>query len=364
MNRNRHWTKVLAAVLTLVLLSGCASKKPEFVPVPSGIEVTDVLGRQVPVPKNSQRAACLYAFAGHVAVMLGAENRIVAIVDGLKRDILMQRKIANIANLPAPFNSGAVNIEELTRAKPDVAFIRLNTAQDPGEVKKLVDAKIPYVLIDYTNMAQQKMAILAMGQALGAEAKARAYLTYYDDTIAMVKNRLKDLPQDKKIRVYHSVNEATRTDEVGGISDEILNAAGLINVAAGSKLSVVEDKQYANIEQIYNYKPQAIIVNEASVTEYILKNNAWQGLKAVQDHEVYTLPVGISRWAHPGSIETPLAVLYLAKLFYPEKFDDIDIEKVTKDFYATYFDLDLTDDDIQSILSGQGMRLPKPDAAN
>ena len=35
---------------------------------------------------------------------------------------------------------------------------------------------------------------------------------------------------------------------------------------------------------------------------------------------VYQLPVGISRWAHPGSVESPIAALYIAQLFKSASF--------------------------------------------
>jgi iron complex transport system substrate-binding protein len=41
----------------------------------------------------------------------------------------------------------------------------------------------------------------------------------------------------------------------------------------------------------------------------------------VQKGEVYQIPIGITRWGHPSSFETPLAILWLMKLLYPGSFE-------------------------------------------
>jgi len=45
-----------------------------------------------------------------------------------------------------------------------------------------------------------------------------------------------------------------------------------------------------------------------------------------------------------------MAALFIAKLYYPEQFSDIDLIQITQYYYKKYFDLDL---------SGEGMRLSK-----
>lgn len=45
--------------------------------------------------------------------------------------------------------------------------------------------------------------------------------------------------------------------------------------------------------------------------------------------------------------------------FYPELFADIDLTQTVKDHYQQWFELTLTDADVATILSGEGMRLAK-----
>ena len=87
-----------------------------------------------------------------------------------------------------------------------------------------------------------------------------------------------------------------------------------------------------------------------------MENEQWASLQAVKNGKVLPMPNGISRWGHFSSLETPLAVLWTAKTVYPERFEDIDMKTVTRDFYKQSFDWDLDDATTDKILSGQDMR--------
>lgn len=326
----------------------------------TGQQLVDCAGRTVEIPKEKDRIACLYAYTGHVAVLLQCEEKVVAVVDGLKRDSLMQMKIPELNELSAPYNSGAINIEELAAAKPDLIFLRASNLQDEGELEKLDGLSIPYVVIEYVTMEDQKNSIRIMGQALDRQEEAEAYLSYYETTIDMVQERLSALPEEKRKTVYHSVNEAVRTDLPDTLSFQVLEAAGCRNVVTGDQeLRIDGEKGYVTVEQIYLWDPDLILANEPDAREYFITDSKFSGLRAVREGAVFQLPVGLSRWGHPGSLESPLAVLYIASTLYPEYFQDIDMTEEIRSFYDTFFHIALTDEDIRQILEGEGMRAPR-----
>lgn len=347
-------------LLAALLLSGCGSAKTPA-PVPdTGRTVVDCSGREVTLPPEVDSVACLYAYTGHLTVLLGCEDRIDAVVKGLKRDLLMERKLENLEDMPCPYSAGDINMEELAAVAPDVIFLRVETLVDSGEVEKLDNLGIPYVFFDYVTMADQLDSIALMGACLGTEARAAEYMDLYRKTVSFVEERLAAVPEEERLTVYHSVNEVVRTDIPDTLSFEVLKAAGCRNVVGSSEeLRVDGDKGMATVEQIYVWDPDVVLANEPEATKYFRNNEKFTGLRAVQEGNVFQLPVGISRWAHPGSIESPLAVLYIAKLLYPDCFTDIDMEQEVHDFYQKWFSIDLTDEDISLILSGEGMRLSR-----
>ncbi len=288
--------------------------------------------------------------------MLGRGDDIVAVVDGLKRDKVLTTIHPHIKELPVPFSAGTINIEELLNSEPDVVFLKSDTALNESVVEKLNKLNIPYVVIDFYSIEQQINSISIIGKVLGEEEKASEYINYYLNTIEETEKITSTIAQNEKIRVYHSVNEAVRTDIKNSLPADWIKIAGGINVSLNEDLKTDGDKSYATLEQIYLWNPDVIIANEMGVADYILTNQQWASLKSVKEKKVYQMPVGISRWGHPGSLETPLAIRWTAKLLYPEYFKNFYMENETKEYYEKFFNIKLNEEQIQQILNGEGMR--------
>jgi iron complex transport system substrate-binding protein len=362
-------TYLLLVIMLLMLpvMWGCTetSKEPEPVQSnpeqlqseePKTIQVTDSFGRIVEVPDKVDRIATLYAFTGHVTTLLGKGDLIIAVNRGLKRDILFNRINPVIADSVMPVASDKVNIEELLKAEPDLVFVQGSVFRDEREREKLDKSKIPYLAVEFNSIEGQIYAIDMIGQALGVSDTASRYLDYYRGVIELVRERVEDIPENEKLRVYHSVNEATRTYDRDNLAADWTVLAGVINVSLGQELRFLDNNYFASLEQILLWDPDLIIVNEDGVADYILTNKQWSPLKAVKSGQIHQMPVGVSRWGHPGSLETPLGILFASKLFYPERFTDIDMRLETRKFYGDFFEYDLSNDELESMLSGKGMR--------
>lgn len=357
---NRTLRILIALCLSVsLLLTGCsgASSTSE---VPTRV-VTDVMGREVVIPQNPKRVACLYASTAHMLAMIGVEDRIVGVPAGVKRDILMQRTFPGIVDVSVPFQDGIINVEELASLDVDVALIREGTAASPGEVEKLDKLGIPYVVVDYASIDELRHAVEVVGDVFDERQRADDYVRFVDDTLSLVETRLQGLGDEEIPHVYHAVNEATRSDVKGDICDEITTVAGVFNVAANSESQVVEStgESFSTLEQIYEWNPDYIVANDANVVDYVLGDSKWSGLRAVAGKKVFPLPVGVTRWAHPGSMEPQMGALFLARQFHPDRMTGIDLAVYTKDYYAKFFGLELDDSEIQEILIGKGMRAPK-----
>lgn len=356
-----HQKKILFALFCLILLlSACSSGESSAgTAAKDTVTVVDYLGREVTVPKKVNRIATLYAFTGHVVTMLGEGEKIVAVNGGLQRDNLLTEINPAILKAAVPTRNEKLNIEELAASNPDLVFIQESTATDKGEVRKLEELKIPYLVVNFNSIKEQQQSIEMIGQAIGQSKKAKEYNDFYNQVITQVSEKVKNIPEQDRIRVYHSVNEATRTDTADSLPSEWIKTVGAINVSAGEKLKLMENKYFAGLEQILLWDPDVILVNESGVDQYILDSPQWQTLQAVKNNKVFLLPNGVSRWGHPGGLETPLAILWTAKTLYPDKFADTDLEEVTASFYQDFFNFKLTPVLTDKILSGKNMRIPK-----
>ena len=350
----RRIISILLILIMVFSLAGCggAGQKEQV----ATRTVTDCMDRTVEIPADPQRVAVMFASNAHMMAMLDVGDKLVGAPKGVKMDLLMQMKYPEIVDMATPYQEGSINVEELLNINADLVIVRYSTGRNDGEVEKLEKLGIPYVVVDYMNIEEIDEAIMLMGQIFDKQEKAQKYVDFCNDTIDLVQDRVGDIPESEWPSVYHSVNEAIRTDGEGDICPVIMNLAAVKNVAVENGVKAGNDGTYTTLEEIYEWDPDAFICNEYSVTDYIYADTKWAGLTAVQNKAIYTLPVGATRWCHPGSIEAHMGVLSIAYQFYPERFSDFDYKAYIKDYYKDCFALDLEDEMVDQIISGVGMR--------
>ena len=168
----KSYKNIIMMLIVVILLQAC-SAQPVVQPQEQSnqdtlslITVTDYLGREVLIDKPVERIACGYAYSGHVVTMLGRAEDIVAVVNGLQRDKVLTNQYPHIKDLPVPFSSGTINIEELLTTKPDVVFIQPDTATNESVVSKLDQLGIPYIAIAFNSIKEQIDSISLIGKVI------------------------------------------------------------------------------------------------------------------------------------------------------------------------------------------------------
>ena len=325
----------------------------------TGNRVVDALGRSVAIPSEVDRIACLYAFTGHVVAMLGKADRIVAVSNGLRRDVLLRKMFPAFGTAAVPKFQGAINIEELTGVRPDIVFIQSESGRNAALADRLDALGLTWMAVGFHTMAQQRNVVAMIGKAVGAAEKANAYNRYYLECIERVKEVTATIPVEKRLRVYHSTVGRYRASPADSLPSDWISVAGVVNVSAQNPAALLKGDHQIGMEQILLWNPDVILANEPGVADAIRKDPRWAPVTAVKRNRVYQLPIGISRWGHPGSLETPLAILWTAKTLYPQKFHHIDINVEIKTFYRRFFNHELSDKTVRQILRGIGMRLDK-----
>ena len=352
--KQRWISLALAVCLLLSLLCGCGK---QITPPQEGVTVTDCVGRTVTVPADPQSICALCPFSGPMIVLLGKGDKITSTCNNVARSKLLAAICPSLENAVVVKNSGSMNAEEIMARKSDLIFVNNEMYEADAERAKLETMGVPYVVIDFLTIEEQFRAVRVLGAALQNEAKAEAYLAWFQNALDLVDETVTAVK--KPPRVYHSVNEAARTDNAGSYCAEWIAHTKAVNVSTGTDtLNIDGNKAYTTLEQIYAWDPEIIICNEAQVDDYILTDPKWQGLTAVSTKQVYQIPIGITRWGHPTSIETPLALLWLAKLLYPDLFSFDLTEKIT-DFYQSFFDLTPDSNLLEGMLEGDEMRTAK-----
>lgn len=109
-----------------------------------------------------------------------------------------------------------------------------------------------------------------------------------------------------------------------------------------------------SIEDIMLKNPDIIVVGGAyqnKIINDILETEPQKFINAVVNNRVYNIPIGFVMWEQ-NSLALPLFLYDQANKLYPEYFS-FDIETLTKNNFKRYFDIDLTDQQIEYMLSGR-----------
>nr|WP_320025720.1 ABC transporter substrate-binding protein [uncultured Acetobacterium sp.] len=349
----------------MLLLSACSAAGNQSAPAVQADQnqrlVTDSLGRTVAVPKEIDQVAAVFSPAVHIICMLGDSDKIQSVSEGNMRDRLLLNLYPTMVDARTPKGGGAFNIEELYQEPlPDIIFCDPATVNDGKTMKQLEKFNVPVVAIDFQTIEDQKTAITLIGTIMGREEKAAQYCAYLDETQKLITDRIEAAGKSDSITLYHAVNELLRGDTEASLSADIIKRMGITQLGVKAMPGLNDAKNYISLETLFADDPQYIIVNGADVYDYIMKNERLHVLKAYQNNHVYNLPVGISRWGQPYSLETPLFMLWLGKTIYPELFGDLELKQEMKSYYQTFFDADLSDDVLNQILEGRDLRELEP----
>jgi len=353
-SKSQIYLLIAVLMVSVLVLSSCGLVNENK----NTLAVVDCVGRTVLIPEQAQKIAALDPFAGQALIMLGYGDKMVATVGGVQRDLLLQYMSPTLADAVIVKESGSMNAEAVLSLGVDLIFVSSDMHFSNAERQKLDKVGIPYLVIEYFTMEEQCEALRVIGNAISAQAEAEAYVEYYLRAIEEVSAVTATIPDDIKPSLYHSVSEAVITDAAGSFGADWIAVVGAKNVSLHTDLLASGKNYSTTLEQIFVWDPDLIICNETGVSDYIMGSSRWLGLRAVREGRVYQIPIGVSRMGHPNSIETPLAIRWLAELLYPDYFPDFDFKEELRVFYQQFFDYEIDDATIDKIIDGEGIRAP------
>jgi iron complex transport system substrate-binding protein len=316
-------------------------------------EVIDMIGRKVTLPDRVERVACLEVLCYPKLFMLGADDRIVAM--GLTAAPWAAATNPRYDTLPILHGEG--NVEELIARKADVAFLRDASGQ---QLAKLTSLGIPAIVAQPNHppanspqafIDDAKAMVRLTGQVLGGEAETRAedWCAYFDQRVRFVTERVARIPADRRIRVYYVRGpEALSTQGKDGYTTWAGQLAGANMVVTDTPFA---GKGFVSMEDIVRWNPEVVLVGRQYPLEVVQKDPRWKNIAAVKSGRVQATPEGVFYW--DGGPEQVLLIQFIAKLLYPDLFQDLDMASEVKGYYARFYRAALSDDDVAKLLEGR-----------
>ncbi|TCT24287.1 ABC transporter substrate-binding protein [Thiobaca trueperi] len=328
-------------------------------PVLAERQIVDMAGRMVALPDRIHK---VYA-VGHCIPIVGA----------MAPDLL-----ANSYRLPeaarpllAPVffegkttpNSGIrFSDEEVIRMAPDLVVMEAipGAAERAERMQKRIGA--PVVLVDQ-DMLHYKEAFAVLGEILDRREQARAMTDFVVRHLDPIREVAQTIPEDQRVRVYYAEGpDGLSTNPAGSSHTQVLDFVGAANVAQVKNLPD-EGLSAVSLEQIYLWQPELILVwtpaaDRLTTWRAIVEDPLWQKIAAVRNGQVVQIPWLPFSWLdRPPGTNRILGALWLAELFYPDRYD-IDLAAATKEYFAIFYHREIADENVRKLL-----RLTRPDEA-
>ncbi len=331
---------VACMVLTMV---GCGNEKNGEDGVNSRT-ITDMSGRQLEIPQNISKYAISWVGATDILVMLDDCEGMVAYPKTSSSYLKFVEKYVSddIAMLPKE----NISAEEIIGTGAEVVFARM--ADIEGIVEQLETAGVVVIDVEFTNYEEMLKAVELCANVLGSEKakeKATSYIKYGEDTLAMINDLIANQAENAPTALAIRDAKDFRAYGPGRFAGKWIEICGF-----RCPLETDDPEAYVNLtaEELTKYDPDYIffaLPNEASV---MLGDSTWSGLKAYNEGKIYNCPEIYNTWCNQGS-ESLLQLYWACGILYGDSAP-FDTAEVVKEFYSEFYDLALSDEEVQELI--------------
>jgi iron complex transport system substrate-binding protein len=305
-----------------------------------GKTIRDRLDRTVLIPSRVERILSLQPEITRILVALGVADRLVGLDYFIGReDHLFRILFPGGTRLPVvSMPDESVNKELVLRLGPDIIFASPTELQVPDSIQRSLG--IPVAALASMGRFDGLLEELdLLGTLTGRRERARELQAYFREKIRSITDAVGPVAPESRPPTYLAFwSSLVRTP----VSYEPVQTAGGTNVAAdllppylGTIGAVV------TVEQILKWDPEIILIQgsflprERLVTvEGVLADKRLGSLRAVRQKHVHYI-LGFWYWWDPAGVLAE--TLYLARLFHPEKFGGLDLEKEGNEIYEMFY---------------------------
>lgn len=312
---------------------------------PATRTVTDMTGRTVEVP-GTVTSMATFGSVGVLNAFVECMGKGDLIVNEMPANFTkndkwaMQYKFApQIKGEPVLETADGVDMEATMALAPDLCITMMeDTAQ------QLEEAGMAVIVLKWNDTEDVKKAVSLMGEVLGAQDRAADYNAYFDGMVKKAGDRTAKLSDSDRLKVIYGDVEALKNPHI--ISEWWLTASG--------GQSVTKEKHQKNaleytVEDLLAWQPQVIFSSNTDTAAIYADANI-ASLPAIQDKRVYAVPTVAHVWGN-RTVEQPLTVLWAMNKMYPELYSQKELAEDIKYFYSHFFEYEMTDSEIDSIIN-------------
>ena len=346
-------------LIAAILIAACTPNSSNVPAAESSaketVQITDHWERTVEIPLNPQRVVVM-EWEGLVTKSMkifGVEAALVGVDTATKKMGYREMLVPSITNaIDIGSAWSGVNYEQLAGLRPEVVFLEAwvasseNRAMHQEVIDKIESLGIPViVLISPSNFDEPDIStawehITITGQVFGKQDEAARLVARLEQGLDVVRERTKDIPETEQIPMvfFSTANYVMGSKSIQSyFLTDIVRAR---NIAGPGTFVTISE------EQLLALNPDAMVIagHEGYLDLGLIYAGKHVGLnwanlaemRAIQEKQLVAL--GYDEWR--ATIETPIALLKMAKLAYPDRFADIDVAAEEIAFYREVYGLD------------------------
>jgi len=348
--RSRHALPPMDRRAVLLGLAACAAA-PRLA---GAATVTDAAGRAVAAPEHVARvfpagppaAILTYTLAPEVLLGWPRANRPEE-REFLLPDVGSRPEVGRLTG-----RGNTANLESVIALKPDlildVGYIDPTYVSLAERVQQ--QTGIAYALLD-GHFAKTVETYRALGTLIGQSEAAGKLARYAEATLATILKRTGAVLPERQPRVYYARGPRGLETALGGsINVETIELLGARNVAGERRGGLAT----VSLEQVVLWDPEVIITIDRDFAARVGQDPTWSAVAAVRAGRVHLSPKLPFGWVDfPPSVNRLIGLWWLAKILYPALFADHDLRALTREFYALFYHVDVSDEQIARVLAGR-----------
>ena len=351
---------ITLAILIILAITVAALYSPSNISQ-GNTTITDMAGRTVTIPTQINTVVATDPPMTTIIYMLAPEKLGGMNFQWTTEEIeYVPSEYQNIPNIGGWYGSNTGNYEQFIATNPDIIIESISELG--GDNTTIEDQQekfgtIPLIAVtDNTDVTKIDETIRFIGQIIGAEDTANQLCEYNDKYLNIVKETNSSIPDNERRTVYYAEGEdGLSTDPNGTAHAQLISLCGGYNVA-DIESQEGEGQIQVSIEQVVKWNPQVIIANDPTFYNKIYTDPTWSTIDAVKNHQVYLSPQSPFKWIdRPPGANIIIGVPWMAKVLYPEYYQDINLHDATHEFYSQFYHIDLSDQQITDILEGSGL---------
>lgn len=372
---NNYILYVIAIVAIILVAAGAFVYLNNGTPAPAQNEsqtrqVTDMAGRTLTIPTTIDSVAATSPPVANLIYML-APDKLAGWNSAMNTTKYMPDKYRGLSTIGGWYGTFTGNYETFITLDPDMvleAYSANNLDMTGAEANSSINVRqanmgsIPVIaLTDSTDSTNYVPEIRFLGDLLGGDAKTNAdkLIAFYTKVITRVNTTTATIPDSEKKCVYYAEGtKGLQTEPRGAAHAQLIDICGGYNVcdipvSLGNGMGMTS----VSMEQVIQWDPEVIICSDATFYASIYNDTLWKDIPAVKNKQVYMVPKAPLSWMdRPPGVNQIIGIPWLAKVLYPDKYQDVDMNSLAKEFYSDFYHYDLTDDQVTGILKASGMK--------